>query len=106
MKENLEKKIREALKDAAPWQKVPTSINGVFLVKTPATGGQETIMVEINPTDERGNPTKRRGLYLRTNSELERLREIMENEKLKDVLGALEKMVDTSKRKPIKPVEI
>ncbi|MBM4240396.1 MAG: hypothetical protein FJ150_01760 [Euryarchaeota archaeon] len=106
MAENLEKKIKEALNDVKPWQRVPTSVVGVFLVKTPTVGGQETIMVEINPADDQGRPIKRRGIYLRTNSELEKFREIMEKEKLKDLLGAIENMAGLNKGKPIKPVEI
>lgn len=106
MDENLEKKIKDALKDVKPWQKVPTTVNGMFLVKTPATGNQETIMVEINPTDEKGTPIKRRGIYLRTNTELGRFKEIMENEKLGEVLSALEKIAGLKKKKKIKLVEV
>lgn len=48
----LENKIRDTLKDVKPWQRVPTSVEGVFLVKTPANDNRETIMVEINPLNE------------------------------------------------------
>lgn len=29
----LENKIKDALKDVKPWQRVPTNVEGVFLVK-------------------------------------------------------------------------
>jgi hypothetical protein len=106
MNNSLEEKIKNSLKDAKPWQRVPTSVDGVFLVKTPSSGGKETMMVEINPTDEMGNPLKRRGVFLRKKSDLQGFLEVMENEKLKELLEALESISGVSGEKPIKPVEI
>lgn len=52
MTKQLETKIKDALKDVKPWQRVPTSVSGVYLVKTPADTSKESIMVEINPLNE------------------------------------------------------
>jgi hypothetical protein len=90
MENQLEKKIIEAVKNVEPWQRVPTSLEGVFLVQTPAKGSNGTIMLEINPLNERGTPMKRRGIFLRKSVELERFLEVMGNEKLKEVLKALD----------------
>jgi hypothetical protein len=46
--DNIQLKIKEALNDVNAWQRVPTSINGIYLVKTPQKAGKETILVEIN----------------------------------------------------------
>ncbi len=106
MEFEMEEKIKKALKDVKAWQRIPTSLNGIFLVKTPAKSGKETILVEINPNDERGNLMKRRGLFLKNCLELEKFIYIMNNEKLKDVLRALENLSGGSEDKKIETIDI
>lgn len=92
MKNQLEKKIKEALENVEPWQRVPTSVEGAFLIKTPEKGSIKTIMVEINPLDERKTPIKRRGLFLRQSLELEKFMEVLQNERITELLKAVEDM--------------
>jgi hypothetical protein len=106
MDNQLENKIKKALENVKPWQRVPTSLNGVFLVKTPAKGSQETIMVEINPLDERGSPIKRKGIFLRQTNELKRFLEVMENHRLQEVLETLETLSGVSGEEEIGTLEI
>ena len=40
----MEEKIKKALNGVKAWQRIPTSLNGIFLVKTPAKSGKETIL--------------------------------------------------------------
>lgn len=86
----MEEKIEEALKNVEPWQRVPTSIEGAFLVKTPEKGTNKTIMVEINPLTERRTPMKRRGLFLRQSGELEKFLEVLANESITELLKAVD----------------
>jgi len=37
----MEVKIKEALNGVKAWQRIPTSLSGIFLVKTPAKAGKE-----------------------------------------------------------------
>ena len=106
MVNEIEVRIKKALNDVKAWQRVPTSINGIFLVKTPEKAGKETILVEINPEDEHGNLIKRRGLFLKSLSELEQFNNAMENGKLKDVLGALENISEVNEEEKIEPVNL
>jgi len=106
MAKELENKIRTALKEVKAWQRVPTSVNGVYLVKTPADGSNETLMVEINPINERGTPMKRRGLFLKNTSEFNGFGDIFGNEKVLELLGTLENIAGGEKVKEIKAVEI
>ena len=85
----MEEKIVEALENVEPWQRVPTSIDGVFLIKTPEKGGNKTIMAEINPLNERRMPMKRRGLFLRQSVELEKFLEVLENESMLEIFKEL-----------------
>lgn len=67
----LAKKITSFVADAEDWAKLKTSIPGLYVVKMPerkqipAHGG-----LEINPADQFGNPTKRRGIYIRSAAEM------------------------------------
>ncbi|MEN4017478.1 MAG: hypothetical protein PQ975_02370 [Methanobacterium sp.] len=106
MAKELENKIKEALKDVRPWQRVPTSVNGVYLVKTPADNSKETIMVEINPLNERGSPMKRRGLFLKDTTEFGGFKGIFENESVMDLLDAIEEIDGKEKKKEVKAIEI
>jgi len=103
---NLENKVKETLENIKPWQRVPTNVSGVFLVKTPSSGKQETVMIEINPIDAQGNPIKRRGIFLKKSSELEGFVEVMQNNKVKDLLNVLEKIAGVNSTKKIEPIEI
>ncbi len=106
MANEIEEKIKKALNGVKAWQRVPTSLNGIFLVKTPTKSGKETMLVEINPNNERGNLMKRRGLFLKNTMELEKFIYILNNEKLMDVLRALENLSGVSEDKKIETIDI
>ncbi|MEM2581084.1 MAG: hypothetical protein QW077_07610, partial [Candidatus Caldarchaeum sp.] len=55
-------------------------------------GRPASLIVEINPVGEDGAPTKRRGLMLRSRSELEAFRQLLSNKKLDALMDALEKV--------------
>ncbi|HOI71253.1 MAG TPA: hypothetical protein PLC38_03085 [Methanobacterium sp.] len=91
------------------YYRVPTSIDGVFLIKTPEKGGNKTIMAEINPLNERRMPMKRRGLFLRQSVELEKFLEVLENESMVELLKALDAVSNKSVAttpEGVKPLEI
>ncbi|KAF5069461.1 hypothetical protein [Methanobacterium aggregans] len=106
MDNELEKQIKNALNGVNPWQRVPTNVKGAFLVKTPSSKRGESFMVEINPTDANGNPIKRRGVFLKRRSELENFMEVMGNDKLKDLMDALENIQGLTPEEELKTVEI
>ncbi|MFZ0442204.1 MAG: hypothetical protein WAL81_06160 [Methanobacterium sp.] len=104
--DNIQLKIKEALNDVNAWQRVPTSLNGIYLVKTPQKAGKETILVEINPKLDGGKLLKRRGLFLKNVSELQKFIKLINNEKLYDVLLALENISGEKEDEKIEPINI
>lgn len=106
MAKEMESKIREALKDVKAWQRVPTSVNGVYLVKAPGNADNDTIMVEINPLNERGTSMKRKGLFLKSSLEFEGFGEIFKNESVMELLSTLEGINGGSNKQEIKAIEI
>jgi len=74
----------------------------VFVLKMPPFRGSPTrLAVELNPVDEAGSPTKRRGVLLRSSEELAEYRKLLEDERL----GSLLKNIDGLSPKPVKKEE-
>ena len=48
------------------------------------------IVVELNPSDEFGNPTKKRGIILRNSEELKEFKNLINNEKLEYLLKSID----------------
>jgi hypothetical protein len=53
-----------------------------------------------------GNLLKRRGLYLKNTMELEKFTDVIDNEKLKVVLVALENISGVKEEEKIKPLDL
>ena len=91
---DLKKTLRKALENVEPWHRIPTTVPGLFLVKTPSKGKEEDVlqqtMVEINPVDEQGKIIKRRGLFLNKVEHLELFKMVMEQKQTEKVLVILE----------------
>ena len=59
------------LEKGKDWERKATSVQGIFLLKLPPyRSSPSQLVVEINPIDASGNPTKKRGLILRNPIEL------------------------------------
>ena len=78
----------KAVEQATPWEKIPTSLDGIYIVKTPTHNNCQTVFVEINPSMN-GQPTKRRGIYLKSLSELNEIRKICENKKIEELITVI-----------------
>jgi hypothetical protein len=88
-----EEKLEDFLRTGSDWEKLKTSVPGVFIQKLPPyRSSQARLAVEINPVDASGNPTKRRGLLLRYTDEYEAFKEILTDDKLPRLLEMLERV--------------
>jgi hypothetical protein len=86
-----EEKLVEFLDTGKEWSRLRTSVPGIFVLKLPAyKRSPSRLVVELNPVDRADNPTKRRGLVLRSMAELEAFNEVYEYDKLSKLLGMLE----------------
>ncbi len=96
-KEDIEQKLRDFLEKGRDWQRAPVKGSpGVFVLRAPGTRRRgPSLMIEINPVDENGLPTKRRGLIIRTYSDLEAYRRILEDRRLDEIVRALERVNGT-----------
>lgn len=95
-----EEKLAEFLRTGKDWDKVKTTVPGVFVMKMPGNKSREpSLTVEINPVDSAGSPTKRRGLILRSVEEYEEFKDILGKEKVENLLEMLEDVNPESLKK-------
>ena len=86
-----EEKLKDFLRDGKDWSRMRTNIPGVFIQKLPAyRSSPDRLAVEVNPADSAGNPTKKRGVMIRSGEELEAFRGIFQDEKLTKLQGLLD----------------
>ena len=80
---SFEEKLSSFLKTGSDWGRMKTSVPGIFVLKIPAyKSSPARLAIELNPTDDSGSPTKKRGLVLRSLEELEEYKAIFQHEKL------------------------
>jgi hypothetical protein len=90
---SLEEKLRDFLEKGKDWERIRTTINGIFILKIPRSKIKDTpsrIVVELNPSDEYGNPTKKRGIILKNLEELKEFKNLINNEKLEHLLKTID----------------
>lgn len=86
----LKNTIINVVEQVSPWKRIPTSIDGVYIVKAPSNenNNTSTVFVEINPSVN-GQPVKKRGLYLKNINEFNTFKEILSNTKVQDLLKVI-----------------
>ncbi|KXA91067.1 hypothetical protein AKJ63_01935 [candidate division MSBL1 archaeon SCGC-AAA259D18] len=89
----LKESLSKFLDEGDDWQRKPTSVRGVFILKLPEyKGSPPRLAAEINPVDSKGNPTKKRGLLLRNLGELQKFRKLIGEEGLDGLLESIDKV--------------
>ena len=87
----MEKKLSEFLKGGKDWSRLGTSIPGVFVLKMPPFKSSPVrLAVELNPVDDSGTPTKKRGLLVRSAKELEQYKSLFQFDKLAPLLKTVD----------------
>lgn len=106
MKDDLQK----FLKTGAPWEKMKTPFNSVFVVKVPGPKsdpqGLARLMIEINPVDSSGKPTKRKGLYIADKETYYQFLEALQEEGINKILQTIEEINPPKSAKQMKELKI
>ncbi len=88
----LDEQIEKVKKSSQPWERVKTSVDGIFIVKMPGSRNrQEAIAAELNPAKE-GKPTKKRGVFILSKKELEEIRKILTHPKLDELMAVIDRL--------------
>ncbi|MFX1477843.1 MAG: hypothetical protein ACFFCI_06900 [Promethearchaeota archaeon] len=90
---DIEAQLREHLENGEDWEKMETPVEGVSVVKVPATKTRPALLfLEINPIKEDGKPLKRKGLFVGSKEILIKFSEALNDDKTYQLIGELEKV--------------
>jgi len=88
-----ENKLSAFLSESRDWERRPTNIPGILLLKLPSSRSrQASVAIEINPVDAAGSATKKRGIVIRSASELDQFIRILANQKLSELAKKLDEV--------------
>jgi len=88
-----DERLSQFLRDGKNWERKATSISGVFLIKLPEYKSRPPyIAMEINPVDSTGAATKKRGILIKSSSELEQISNILTNDKIVHLATSLDEV--------------
>jgi hypothetical protein len=91
MTEEANERLTQFLAEGRNWERKATNIPGVLLFRLPATKGRPaSLAIEINPVDTYGSITKKRGIIIRSSSELDEISRLLGHSKV----GELSKKID------------
>lgn len=103
----MESKLADFLKSGKDWERKPTTVSGVFVLKMPPfRGSPARLAVELNPVDDAGRPTKKRGVLLRSSEELAEYKKLIDDEKLTSLLKNLDALSPKSEKKEAAKADI
>jgi hypothetical protein len=98
----VDERLSQFLKEGKDWERKATSIQGVFLIKLPEYKSRPAyIAIEINPVDTSGIATKKRGILIKSRSELEQISNILTNVKIVQLATSIDEVNPEKKAKPV-----
>ena len=78
-----DERLLQFLKDGKDGERKSTNLPGVFLLRLPSFRGKPaSIAIEVNPISTSGSPTKKRGIVIRSASELDEINRLLSNPKV------------------------
>ena len=89
----IDERLSQFLREGKNWERKATSIPGFFLIKLPEYKSRPPyIAMEINPVDSTGAATKKRGILIKSSSELEQINNILTNAKIVQLATSLDEV--------------
>ncbi len=86
-------RLMQFLKEGKDWERKATSIPGIFLLRLPGLrSSPPSLAIEINPVDSTGSATKKRGVVIRSSSELEVVNNLLSNPKLSQLAKSMDEV--------------
>jgi hypothetical protein len=97
-----DQRLTHFLKKGKDWERKATSIPGIFLLRLPGLRSNiaPSLAIEINPVDSSGSATKKRGVVIRSSSELEQINKLLSNPKLAQLAKSMDEVNPDVRRGP------
>jgi hypothetical protein len=97
----IEERLEGFLEGARDWERRATNIPGVFLLNLPSSRTrQAAVAIEVTPVDATGSATKKRGIVIRSASELNEFLRILGNQKLVELASKVDEVNPKQKEVP------
>jgi hypothetical protein len=107
---SIQERLSQFLKESEGWGRKTTSVPGIFLLKLPSskTGTRkEALAIEINPINPgTSSPTKKRGIVIRSVSELEQITKILTNPKMSELARKMDGINPTEVKSKAKSTDM
>jgi hypothetical protein len=82
---SVDDRLIQFLKEGKDWERRATTIPGVFLLRLPSFKGRSaSLAIEVNPVGSSGAATKKRGVVVRSTTELQEINRLLSHPKLID----------------------
>jgi hypothetical protein len=89
----MEASMRDMLKHGRKFERMRTDEPGIFVRKIPQSKDEPAYLaIEINPVDEKGYPIHKIGVIIRSQSDLDVIREILSQKRVDEVLRAIKRV--------------
>ena len=100
---SVREQLKEHLNNGGNWEKMETPILGVYIVKVPKTKTRNArLSLEINPLNEYGKPSKKKGLFISSKDMLIRFGEALNEDKTYQIIQVLDRINKGDKYQPKK----
>ncbi len=104
---DIQSQLKEHLKSGKDWEKMNTPIQGISVVKVPATKARPALLfLEINPLKEDGSPMKRKGLFVGNKEMLIKFSEALNDDKTFQLIQELERVNPKETKNSTKKLEM
>jgi hypothetical protein len=104
---DIQKQLDKFLNSAKDWEKMETPIEGVHVVKVPATKTRPALLfLEINPLRENGKPMKRKGLFVGDQEMYIKFMETLQDDRVYQLIKELEDINPTRKKENKKKLKM
>jgi hypothetical protein len=104
---DIQAQLKEHLKSAKDWEKMATPIEGISVVKVPATKTRPALLfLEVNPLKEDGTPMKRKGLFVGNKEMLIKFSEALNDDKTYQLIQEIEQINPKETKKSVKKLKM
>ena len=104
---DIQAQLKEHLKSGKDWEKMATPIEGIGVVKVPATKTRPALLfLEVNPLKEDGTPMKRKGLFVGNKEMLIKFSEALSDDKTYQLIQEIEQINPKESKNSVKKLKM
>lgn len=104
---DIQEQLKDHLEKGEDWEKMDTPIEGVSVVKVPATKTRPALLfIEVNPLKENGTPMKRKELFVGSKEMLIKFGEALNDDQTFKLIQEIEQINPKGMENKVKKLEM